>query len=70
MEPRVARWRENNREKYNAYMRELRHRNPDINLKEDLRKAKKRAEDTSRRFDEEMWLAAREERKRKRTKGK
>jgi hypothetical protein len=62
---RVADWRETNRGRYNRYMRELRTRNPDINLKEDLRKARKRAKAAGRPFDDDEWLAAREARKRK-----
>lgn len=63
---RVIAWREENRHRYNEYMRSLRKTNPDINLREDLRKAKLRAERAGRPFDEEEWLSKREHRKQRR----
>lgn len=59
---RVLNWRANNRERYNAYMRELRRKNPKISDRADLNAAKRRAKKAGREFDEEAWLAGRRRR--------
>jgi hypothetical protein len=61
---RVKRWRIENREEYNAYMRELRKKNPSINMKNALRRARLRAKAAGHAFNEDEWRTEYERRRR------